>query len=159
FSIGEADRAYRVVTGQEPEPYMGILLEHPYAPRGGSRETRIEVRPARALDRPVVRLGVIGAGSFARSTLLPRLRKMQVHLRGVAANPGPRAHQTATRFGFGYASTEWQRIIADSTVDAVLVATRHDLHPTIASTALAAGKAVFLEKPMALTDEGLTTIL
>jgi len=159
FSIAEADRAYRIVTGQDAEPYMGILLEYPYAPRGGSRETRIEVRPARPLDHAGVRLGVIGAGSFARSTLLPRLRKMDVDLRGVAASTGPSAHQAATRFGFGYAATEWQRIVDDASVDAVLIATRHDLHPTIAAAALGAGKAVFLEKPMALSEDGLTTIM
>jgi predicted dehydrogenase len=159
FSIAEADRAYRIVTGQDAQPYMGILLEYPYAPRGGSRETRIEVRPARPLDHAGVRLGVIGAGSFARSTLLPRLRKMDVDLRGVAASTGPSAHQAATRFGFGYAATEWQRIVDDASVDAVLIATRHDLHPTIAAAALGAGKAVFLEKPMALSEDGLTTIM
>jgi predicted dehydrogenase/threonine dehydrogenase-like Zn-dependent dehydrogenase len=157
--IAEADRAYRIVTGQEPEPYMGILLEYPYAPRGGSRETRIELRKERPLEHAVVRLGVAGAGSFARSVLLPQLRKLPVDLRGVAASSGPSAHQTATRFGFGYASTEWKRIVDDSTIDAVLVATRHDLHPTIAAAALNAGKSVFLEKPMALSNDGLATIM
>jgi predicted dehydrogenase len=158
-AIAEADQAYRIVTGQTGEPYMGILLEYPYAPRGGSRETRIEMRPSRPIDHAVVRLGVAGAGSFARSTLLPRLRKLNVDLRGVAASSGPSAHQTATRFGFGYASSDWKRIVDDTTVDAVLVATRHDLHPIIATAALTAGKAVFLEKPMALSDTGLTSIM
>jgi predicted dehydrogenase len=102
---------------------------------------------------------MIGAGNFARAVLLPRLRKLDVDLRGVATASGPSAQQTGTRFGFAYAATDWQQVVEDSFVDAVLIATRHDLHAGIATAALQAGKSVFLEKPMALGTDDLEALL
>jgi polar amino acid transport system substrate-binding protein len=156
-----AERAYRIVTGEIAEPYLGILLEYPRQnkeqPAAG---TRVDLRPPTPLTRGGVRLGVVGAGSFARSVLLPILKKLGgAELRGVATASAPSVHQTATRFGFGYSATDWQQIIRDTDVDAVLIATRHNLHASIAAAALRAGKSVFLEKPMALSPTELDDLL
>jgi predicted dehydrogenase/threonine dehydrogenase-like Zn-dependent dehydrogenase len=161
FPIAEAERAYAVVTGATAEPYLGILLEYPrVAPAEAPRQTRADVRPAPAVPHGTVRLGVIGAGSFARSVLLPALRKMDgVDLRGVVTASAPSGHQTATRFGFAYAASDWRQVVDDPAVDAVLIATRHDLHASIAAAALRAGKSVFLEKPMALNPGELEELL
>jgi len=156
--IADAERAYRIVTGEVVEPYLGILLEYPRRPLAEAL-TRVEMRPAQPATSPTVRLGVVGAGSFARSVLLPALKKLDVDFRGVATSTAPSAQQTASRFGFGYAATDWRQIVDDDSVDAVLVATRHDLHASIAAAALRAGKAVFLEKPMALTEPDLEDLL
>jgi len=208
--IAEAERAYEIVTGARPEPYLAILLEYPEprpspAVAGGARldeaarppvvagpaateavgapsaaemvsapaaadgttaapapavvARRRDLRPLAA--RPgTVRLGVIGAGTFARAVLLPALKKLAgVELSGVATAGGPSAQQTASRFGFAFATTDWQAILDDSQIDAVLIATRHDLHAPIAAAALRAGKAVFLEKPMALGRDELDDLL
>ncbi len=158
--IEDAERAYSIVTGETPEPYLGILLR--YADAAEAR-TRVEVRVPSAgpLGRGPVRLGVVGAGSFARAVLLPHLKQLAriVELRGVATASGPSARQTAERFGFAYAASDWRQVVDDPDVDAVLVATRHDLHAPVAAAALRAGKAVFLEKPMALDEEGVEAIL
>lgn len=161
FPIAEAERAYSVVTGQAAEPYLGILLEYPRViPLAAPTRTRVEVRQAPQLSRGAVRLGVIGAGNFARSVLLPELRKLDgVELRGVVTASAPSGHQTATRFGFGYAASDWREVVNDPDVDAVLIATRHDLHARVAAAALRTGKSVFLEKPMALSPEQLDDVL
>ena len=158
--IAQAARAYQIVTGEIAEPSLGILLEYPAGPSiEAPTGTRIDLRPARALPTHTVRLGVVGAGSFARSVLLPALKHLDVELRGVATASAPSAQQTAARFGFGYAATDWHQVIDDDQVDAVLVATRHDLHAQVAAAALRAGKSVFLEKPMALSAEELDDLL
>jgi hypothetical protein len=161
FPIAEAERAYAVVTGQVAEPYLGVLLEYPHVtPSEAPRESRVEVQPARPPTHGAVRLGVIGAGSFARSVLLPILRKLDgVELRGVVTASAPSGHQTATRFGFAYAASDWHQVVDDPQIDVVLVATRHDLHATVAAAALRAGKAVFLEKPMALSAAELNELV
>jgi predicted dehydrogenase/threonine dehydrogenase-like Zn-dependent dehydrogenase len=161
FPIAEAERAYEVVTGATAEPYLGILLEYPrVAPAEAPRQTRADIRPAQPLRHGGVRLGVIGAGSFARSVLLPALKKLpDVELRGVVTASAPSGHQTASRFGFAYAASDWRQVVDDSDVDAVVIATRHDLHASIAAAALRAGKSVFLEKPMALSEDELGTLL
>ncbi|MCA1648021.1 MAG: bi-domain-containing oxidoreductase [Chloroflexi bacterium] len=159
--IAQAERAYQVVTGEIAEPSLGILLEYPTGQIiDRPTLTRVDMtRPARPISSRTVRVGVIGAGSFARAVLLPALKKMDVDLRGVATASAPSAQQTATRFGFGYATTDWRQVLDDDFVDAVLVATRHDLHASIAASALRAGKSVFLEKPMALSPEALDDLL
>jgi predicted dehydrogenase/threonine dehydrogenase-like Zn-dependent dehydrogenase len=162
--IARAEHAYRIVTGEVAEPYLGILLEYPNTTAlEAPTLTRVELRrPAFPSSSRTVRLGVVGAGNFARSVLLPALKKLSqgdVELRGVATASPPSAQQTATRFGFGYAASDWRQVIDDDSVDAVLVATRHDLHADIAAAALRAGKAVFLEKPMALVPDELDDLM
>ena len=159
--IAEAERAYQIVTGAVAEPYLGILLEYPRPARlEAARQTRVDLRPPSPLPAGAVRVGVIGAGSFARGVLLPSLKKLEgLELRGVATASGPSAHQTASRFGFGYSATDWRQVVGDASIDAVLVATRHDLHARVAAAALRAGKSVFLEKPMALSTDELEDLL
>ena len=161
FPISDAERAYDVVTGAVAEPYLGILLEYPNADgKLAPVQTRIDVRPAAAPPIGLPRVGVIGAGNFARSVLLPALRKLDgVELRGVATASAPSAQQTATRFGFAYIATDWHHVVNDADIDAVVIATRHDLHASVAAEALRAGKSVFLEKPMALDDGQLEELL
>ena len=157
--IADAQRAYDIVTGETAEPYLGILLEYPRAPQSPPTGTRVDRQPPAPVSGAVVRLGVIGAGNFARATLLPALKKLDVELRGVATVSSPSAQQTGARFGFGYAATDWRHIVDDPTVNAVLIATRHDLHAPIAKAALQANKAVFLEKPMALSADALEDVM
>ena len=162
FPIADAERAYQVVTGEIPEPYLGILLEYPsiaVASQAAPIQTRVDLPVSRVSSAGTPRFGLIGAGNFARSVLLPALRKLDVELRGVATASGPSVHQTATRFGFAYTATDWRQVVDDPSTDAVLIATRHDLHAPIAAAALRAGKSVFLEKPMALTEADLDQLL
>ena len=81
FPIAEAEQAYRVVSGEAGEPYLGILIEYPRDETVEPAATRVELTP-RPLERATVRLGVVGAGNFARSVLLPRVRQLDVQLRG-----------------------------------------------------------------------------
>jgi predicted dehydrogenase/threonine dehydrogenase-like Zn-dependent dehydrogenase len=158
--VAEAERAYQIVKGEITEPYLGILLEYPETTaQAAPTTTRIDLRPPQPISRGNVRLGVVGAGNFARSVLLPALRKLDVELVGVATVSAPSAQQTASRFGFGYAATDWHQIVEDDTLDAVLIATRHDLHASVAAAALRAGKAVFVEKPLALCADELDDVL
>ena len=157
--IAEAERAYEIVTSTEP--YLGVVLEYPSVPVAEAPTgTRVDIRPTSGAVAGKVRMGVVGAGNFARSTLLPILRNLeQVELRGVATASAPSAHQTATRFGFGYNTSDWRQVVEDPTTDAVLIATRHDMHASVAAAALRAGKSVFLEKPMALTEDELADLM
>jgi predicted dehydrogenase/threonine dehydrogenase-like Zn-dependent dehydrogenase len=162
FPIEDAERAYQVVTGETAEPSLGILLSYPAveAPAPSHRVSS-PTRTGESVAGRRLRLGVVGAGSFARAVLLPALRRLndRVELRGVATASGPSAQQTMARFGFGYASVDWRDVVHDPELDAVLIATRHDLHAELAGEALRAGRSVLLEKPMALDDEQLAKLL
>jgi polar amino acid transport system substrate-binding protein len=158
FPIADADSAYEIVTGERTEPFAGIVLTYPSAAGGGVRTIRMSApRPRRSGK---VGLGFIGAGNFASAVLLPRLAKSrEVQLVGVATATGINARNTASKFSFEFATTDRAQILTDESIDAVFVATRHASHPRFVAEALRAGKSVFVEKPLAIDEEGLQEVL
>ena len=85
--------------------------------------------------------------------LLPHLlEKPSVKLRHVATNRSLSSLDAKRRFGFEEASTDADAVLEDETVDAVFVVTRHHSHAETDLRALRAGKAVFVEKPLALSE-------
>jgi polar amino acid transport system substrate-binding protein len=104
----------------------------------------------------LVGVGAVGAGAFARSVLFPTLRRQAgLRLRTVAAATGVSAARCARRFGFERATTDPADVLADPDVQAVLVLTPHRLHAGLAAAALKAGRHVFVEKPLCVTEEEL----
>jgi predicted dehydrogenase/threonine dehydrogenase-like Zn-dependent dehydrogenase len=158
----DAVTVYERIRGGE-QPGVGILFCYPPdaprqhrlpsgTPTGRGRE---QPRPA----GPVVRLGVIGAGNYATSMLLPHLRgRADVELVEVATTTALSAANAQRKFGFQRCSTDYHGLLADETIAAVLIATRHDSHARIACEALRAGKAVFVEKPLAVDPQQLQAI-
>jgi polar amino acid transport system substrate-binding protein len=105
-------------------------------------------------------LSIVGAGNFAQGVLLPALRKQGgAHLRGVVTATGLSARSAAEKFGFSYCGTAAQDIWADVDTAAVVIATRHDAHAALVASALEAGKAVFVEKPLCLSEAELDTLV
>jgi hypothetical protein len=155
--IGDALTAYQLLAGDRKERYLGILLTYPSAEPPAARTIELPPpRRARANTVGDVQLSVIGAGSFAQWTLPPILRTLPgVQLRGVATSTGLSAKHVAVRHDFAYCTTDFEEILADSTIKAVLIATRHDLHATLTSKAIEAGKHVFVEKPLCIKREEL----
>ncbi len=147
FAIERAEDAYALVT-ESSEPHLGVILTY-----GGGEPAAVAPRfaaPTADAGRPV--LGVIGAGSFARTVLLPNLKKAGgVDLRMLATRRGAEAEQTAREFGFAQAVTGADAVIDDPAIVALIVATRHDSHADLTARALEAGKSVLVEKPLGLT--------
>ena len=82
-----------------------------------------------------------------------------VELIGLCSATGSHAHHAAQKFGFRYCATEEEKILSDVAVNTVVIATRHHLHAQQVLAALAAGKHVFCEKPLCLTEEELGKIV
>ena len=113
--------------------------------------------PARKQD--VIRLGVIGAGNYASSMLLPHLKTSdKVVMSSVATSSSLSSENARRKFEFAQATTDYKQILADPDIDAVLIATRHSSHARLVCEALTAGKATFVEKPLALSVEELQTV-
>jgi predicted dehydrogenase len=159
FPIAEAPKAYELITAEISEPYLGVVLTYP---EPAPPATTTNHQGAGGWQPPVegvVRLGVLGAGNFAQATLLPILQRLpDVTLVGVASASGLGASHAAGRYGFQYATSDADQIVQDPQINAVAVLTRHNLHASQTLAALAAGKHVFCEKPLALTPEELDQI-
>lgn len=158
FPIERAVEAYDLITGKTKEPSLGVVLEYPE--RAAGTERRVAIAPAGELT-PVsdVVVGFVGAGNFAQSYLLPPLVERNVTLAAVATSGPVSAQTVARKFGFGFAATDPTEVLDDDAVNAVFVATRHDSHAHYVAAALASGKHVFVEKPLALTQEQLEAVL
>ncbi|HEU4556411.1 MAG TPA: Gfo/Idh/MocA family oxidoreductase, partial [Longimicrobium sp.] len=139
------------------EAFAGVLLTYPERRGEPVRRVNLSSRPA---AKDALGIGFIGAGNFARAMLLPRFQKLPgAALVGVSTATGMNAKSVGERFGFGYATTDTAALLADPKVHAVVIATRHASHARFAAQALRAGKAVFVEKPLALDEEGLQEVL
>jgi predicted dehydrogenase/threonine dehydrogenase-like Zn-dependent dehydrogenase len=157
FSIDDAGGAYEVLSGKQAEPSLAILLEYPREP---TVERRVPVVTAKTSAPRAVALGFIGAGNFSRAVLFPALKGMsEIDLVGVASNTGLSARSAAQQFGFHSATSDYRELMADPSVTAIAIATRHDLHARMTIEALDAGKSVFLEKPLALNLDELRSVL
>jgi predicted dehydrogenase len=155
FTIGDAASAYELLrTGA---PSLGILLAYPDAAVERLRRPRVQLHESIHTDR--VRIGIIGPGNHVRDRRLPHLRtRRDIELRAVCAATGISAKAVANREKAAYCTADYREILADTTIDAVLVGTRHDSHAQIVTAALAQGKHVFVEKPLCLTEEELDAI-
>lgn len=115
--------------------------------------------PARSAKTPV-RLAFVGAGTYATSMLLPHLaRREGVELSAVVTTTALSAANAKRKFGFAEATTDLDAVLGDPSTDAVCVVTRHSSHAELTRRALLAGKAVFVEKPLALTGDELAGVL
>nr|WP_202425558.1 bi-domain-containing oxidoreductase [Streptomyces sp. HUCO-GS316] len=115
--------------------------------------------PARVAKTPV-RLAFVGAGNYATSMLLPHLAQRDgVELSTVVTTTALSAANAQRKFGFAEATTDLDAVLGDKSVDAVFVVTRHSSHAELTRKALLAGKPVFVEKPLALTEDELAGVL
>jgi predicted dehydrogenase/threonine dehydrogenase-like Zn-dependent dehydrogenase len=155
FMIDDAQKAYALI--DEPgASYLGIVLEYPEH-SGSTPYTFIERRASKSEGS--IGIGVLGAGNFAKTVLLPLLRKtnlLRPHI--ICSGGGLSSGQAAEKFDYEVVTTDENQVFADPAVKAVFVITRHDQHAGQVVGALKAGKHVFTEKPLALNETELADI-
>ena len=158
FPISEAERAYDVVrSARANPPNLGVVLAYQDAPAIAKPvfpQAQAKVRPGSCV------VGLIGAGAFARSVLVPELARIPgVVLDTIVARRGASAEQGRETHGFRAAAADESAVLDNPAINAVIVATRHDSHARFAALALNAGKAVLVEKPLALSFDQLNEVI
>lgn len=163
FPVDRAQNAYDLITGKLREPFLGVVIQ--YAEVADDSPLLAAVRPttpnaARSASAAEVCIGLLGAGVFAAGTLIPAMKESaHTSLIAVCAANGSHARHAERKFGFRYATTDEVQVIHDPNVNAVVIATRHNLHAKQVLGSLAAGKHVFCEKPLCLSEEELRLIV
>lgn len=158
FHIDEGERAYRLISGETAEPYLGVVLAY---------DTERELSPrvenaARASSSPAagaVRVGLVGAGSYAQKLLLPSFKEAGAQFVSVATASGVTARDVGRKYEFARYVSGADEVLEDADVNLVVIATRHDTHARLARRALERGRHVFVEKPLALDDAELDAVL
>jgi predicted dehydrogenase/threonine dehydrogenase-like Zn-dependent dehydrogenase len=162
FPLSEAERAYALIEGKIPEPYLGVLLDYGLpvtAEAGISVSSPTQVKPVQSSPNKLG-LALVGAGSFAQSMLLPHLKGFSnVRLHTVADASGLTARSVAERAGFEQCVSNVQEVFDDPDIRLVVIASRHNSHADLVVRGLQAGKAVFVEKPLALSPNQLQQVI
>jgi predicted dehydrogenase/threonine dehydrogenase-like Zn-dependent dehydrogenase len=163
FDFAQAADAYRHFA--ENPSALGIVLRYPEAAETVSRVVAgVPIAPpassvrsgAPSSARPS--LGLVGAGQFARRVLLPAFHAAGARFRVACSTGGAEAALAARRFGFERAATDVAEVLADPEVAVVVVATRHGSHSDLVVRALDRGLHVFVEKPLAIDEEGIRAV-
>lgn len=161
FPIERAQSAYELITGRSRDRFLGVVIQ--YSPTGDDSSMLEVVEQAPAVRRmrnggPAV--GLLGAGGFASSTLIPAMKSCSSTLLvSVCTATGAHAKDAMRKFGFRGCTTDEPELINNPDVNAVVTATRHHLHAKQVLAALGAGKNVFCEKPLCLSREELSAIV
>ena len=166
FGIDKAGDAYSVVTGQAPS--LGILLQFsgdnaqkPY--QRLAQTVRLSVTPSvedeERFGGRLPGVSFIGAGKFTTRVLLPAFRQNGSKLQTIASVSGLSAQQAGEKFGFMKVTSDATTIFDDDETDIVVITTQHDTHADFVCRALAAGKHVFVEKPLAINEAQLKRVV
>ena len=152
FKIEEGERAYQLITGETKEPYLGVLLQYDSE---RELETRIPLAKTAAAPAHSVRVGLIGAGDYAKAMLLPNLKAAGAEFQSIATASGVTARAVGEQNGFRFCASGAEEVISDEQVNLVVIATRPGSHADLARQAIEHGKYVFVEKPLALHEDEL----
>jgi predicted dehydrogenase/threonine dehydrogenase-like Zn-dependent dehydrogenase len=159
FPFNQAEDAYDLVMNGT-EPHLGVVLEY-----GSGGEAADDIHCMTLIDAKTVAhkqcvLGAIGAGSFGKTTILPALKAdSRVQLHTIVTKRGVSSEGTGAKLGFARASTDIDDILETAEITSVVVTTPHSNHADLVTRALAAGKNVFVEKPLALSYEELQAVI
>ena len=160
FPIEQAEKGYELIAGRTGEPFMGVVINYPNEP---SVARRVELSGAAAdsvSGSTGVCVGVIGAGNFATATLLPAMKAAgSIEFGGICAASGTSARSAGSRSGFRFCASDDSELLRDASINTIAICTRHSLHARQVVAALDAGKHVFCEKPLAMNEEQLASIL
>lgn len=173
---GEAAGAYDAIVNDAS--VLGLVMTYPAGEAPVERRKRLGVEPvsnrlgtsgqqsqAHRLETgatlggatmPLV--GVIGAGNFTKLMLLPAIKAAGAPIKAVASAGGVTGFHAARKFEAEEASTDHRALLVDPGVAAVFITTRHSAHAGMVCEALEAGKHVFVEKPLAIDEEGLQRV-
>jgi len=157
YALEQAPEAYEKVLDPKSGS-LAVLLRYAVADSDGppaayQAEKRVQVQ-RKPLGSGEIGVALVGAGGLARWAHLPVIEKLQgVKLKGVHSASGARGRTYTERFGADYATSDIDDILQDPEIRVVLITSRNQHHARQALAALRAGKDVFVEKPMCLSEE------
>ena len=154
-SVEQAPAGYAALIAEGKRP-IGVALRYSTTAAVLRRTVRLASPKIESHPPGTIGIAILGAGSFAQSTHIPAiLRHPDCSLQAVMNLTGAKAQAVARKYGVPVAATGLSDLLDLPAVDAVFVCSQHASHADHAIACLEAGKHVFLEKPLAITEEQL----
>jgi predicted dehydrogenase/threonine dehydrogenase-like Zn-dependent dehydrogenase len=169
ITIDEAPRFYEDLVGGKGK-YIGVVISYDASKylKGVlnhklyiNKPEPVRVSVGKNISSKKIRLGIIGAGSFVNNVILPILLgelKDLYEIIAVHAKHPQNCIEMGKKAKAQYCVTDYRDILADEKIDAVIIATRHNTHAEIVTEAINASKAIFVEKPLALSEDELNKV-
>lgn len=157
YPFREVQEAYETL--ETSDEVLGVVLT--YETTSGIEHRQLTVSKSEtSLASTGLASGLIGAGRFAESVLLPLAGVAGFGpWTGVVSSGGQRASRIAESFDFQRVATDPDSVLTAEDTDVVFIATPHSSHAELTAAALKAGKHVFCEKPLAITEPGLRGVI
>ena len=165
FKIDGVETVYKNMLDNIGGPYIAVILEYPetdvQTAVTGSRMRVLKSKPHDLSPiRSQISLGVIGAGLFGKSLLLPSLKDIRgIRLHTISTSSSSNTYHTGKRFGFENCTTDYREVLNDKEINAAMILTPHSLHAKMVIEALKAEKQVFVEKPLCINEKELEEIM
>lgn len=158
FKIEEATEAYDAI--KKSEKPLFILLNYTNNNSSENDSHTIIFQHKNPKNPDIIKVALIGVGTFARTVHLPNLHRLKnkYHLRALVSRTGPTAKVVGTQYNVDYITTNYQEVLSDESIDSVIISTRHHLHGSLTLKALQARKHVLVEKPLTLSQDELMSI-
>jgi len=157
FDFSQSLKAYDLLEGKIKERYLGIVLTYPVE-AGKNRDNLIKLS-SETHSSNFINIGLIGAGNFTKSIILPVLSRMSgFELIGLASSTGISCHSIGKKYNFHFITTDSKVLIESDGINTVIVTTRHSNHGASVLEAISAGKHVFVEKPLCIKEDELQKI-
>ena len=154
-SFENAPSIYKKFSGEDKPLSIVLRYDNKSEPKIDLQRT-VELEP----KTEKVNLGILGAGNFASTTILPILKELKkdCQVLGIASSTGLSSESLATNFKIKNKYPTEEEILNSEEIDGVLILTPHFNHSELVIKALNKGKAIYVEKPLALTEESLIEI-
>ena len=157
YDFNDAMTAYDLLEGKIQEKYLGIVLT--YKNIINLDEHKIVQRNSKVLSSDKINVGLIGAGNFTKSVILPNMAKIGGYeLVGLCTATGVSAEGTGKKYDFKYITTDSDEIFKNTEINSVFVTTRHNDHASKVLKAIENQKHCFVEKPLCIYEEELEAI-
>ena len=158
--IDAAPAAYDELAKADNTPPLGVVLHYPDEPAEGE-PARVTLRGHRHAPVDRINYALVGAGAFGTGMLVPQMRKRadRYFLRGVVSRTGTQGSNFARDNQVEILTSDLDAVLNDPEFQLVVIATRHHEHADQVVRSLAAGKHVFVEKPLATSWEGLEQVV
>ncbi|GHU02726.1 oxidoreductase [Spirochaetia bacterium] len=147
---------YDIVYGDMKK--RGVIASILQYPQQVTRNTAVKIESS-GFNPSSGKIGIIGAGNFTMSTMIPALMKANASIKYIASAQGLSAKIAAKKVKAEYASSNYKEILEDPKINLMLITTRHNTHAKMVLDCLNADKNVFVEKPLCLNENELSEII
>lgn len=157
FDFSQSLKAYDLLEGKLQEEYLGIVLKYPSD--AGKKIGNVIKLSDKVFASDSINIGLIGAGNFTKSIILPVLSKVfGFELIGLSTATGISCYSIGKKYKFHFVTTDSKALIENKGINTVIITTRHNNHGVSVLDVIGAGKHVFVEKPLCINEDELEKI-